>query len=91
MSLHDLPPNRYAQEYRKRLGFTNQSAAKVFLGAKDIRPSIDYQYIDQLLSRISDIVHKLNSIITTVPKPDDIDYFLESFVYQPYDSIRKHG
>lgn len=54
----------YFKEYRKLLGFTNQKNTKDFLGAKDIIPSIDYNYINILNLRLFGIIKKIDSILT---------------------------
>lgn len=41
-------PAGYFKNYRSKLGFTNQSHAKEYLAAKNIIPSVDYNYIDSL-------------------------------------------
>lgn len=39
---------KYFKEYREKLGFNNQDNVKRFLGAKDIVPTVDYNYIELL-------------------------------------------
>jgi len=36
---------KYFKEYREKLGFTNQIGVKAFFAAKDIIPTVDYNYI----------------------------------------------
>jgi len=38
--------SKYFKEYREKLGFTNQTDAKNFFGAKDVSPLVDFAYID---------------------------------------------
>lgn len=43
---------QYFREYRKELGFTNQSDVKKFFAGKDITPTVDYSYINLLNTRL---------------------------------------
>jgi hypothetical protein len=52
---------QYFKEYRKELGFTNQKGTKDFFGAKDIPPTVDFNYIALLNNRLIEIVKKINS------------------------------
>jgi len=63
----------YFKEYRKQLGFNNQSSAKDYLAAKDINPAIDYKYINSLNKRISDIIRKINATIHHSSRRSDSD------------------
>ncbi|MFH0854248.1 MAG: hypothetical protein V1891_02035 [bacterium] len=46
---------KYFKEYREKLGFTNQNGVKSFFAAKDIIPTVDYNYIDLLNDRLLEI------------------------------------
>ncbi len=46
------------KKYRNNLGFNSQQDFKVFLSAKDIRPQVDFAYIDALNLRIDEIFRK---------------------------------
>lgn len=63
----------YFKEYRKQLGFNNQSSAKDYLAAKDINPAINYKYINSLNKRISDIIRKINATIHHSLRRNDSD------------------
>ncbi len=91
MCLSQLPPKEYFRHYRKLLGFANQGDAKAYLGAKDISPTIDYDYIDSLLERLADIVRRLDGAVVGAPKPSDIDAFIEATIRKPYEQIRKNN
>ena len=55
---------QYFKEYRKKLGFTNQGDVKKFYAAKDITPSVDYNYIALLNARLIEIIKKINSLVS---------------------------
>ena len=52
-------PAKYFKRYREKIGFTNQGGTKEFLAGKDIKPSLDYKYIDDLNNRLVEIITKL--------------------------------
>ena len=52
------------RQYRRKLGFSNQSDARKFFGAKDITPAIDLDYIELLNKRLDDMLVKINSVVT---------------------------
>ena len=85
-----LSPKEYFRHYRKLLGFTNQGDAKAYLGAKDISPTIDYDYIESLLERLADIVRRLDVAVVAAPKPVDHDAFIEAAIRKPYEQIREY-
>jgi hypothetical protein len=84
-------PALYFKSYREKLGYPSQAGAKVFLAAKDIRPGIDFNYIDQLNDRISRIIQSVNSAVHKDAQRDDIDNFFQSFIFSPYETIRSAG
>lgn len=57
--------NIYFREYRTKLGFNNQNKIKEFLGAKDITPTVDYQYLTLLNQRLVEIIKKLNLVVVS--------------------------
>ncbi len=42
--------------YRNLLGFNSQNAFKEFLGAKDIQPCVDFNYLNALKKRLIEIL-----------------------------------
>lgn len=62
-------------KYRKDLGFTNQSDVRNFLAAKDVIPTVDFNYIDQLNTRLAQIIKKINSLVSKDINIDKIDEF----------------
>lgn len=83
-------PAGYFKNYRSRLCFTNQIHAKDYLAAKNIIPSVDYNYIDSLNIRIIDIVKKIDSIIHVNSQRNDLDNFITSKILNVYQTIKKN-
>ena len=52
------------RQYRKKLGFTKQTDVKDFFGAKDITPTVDFNYIKLLNERLYGIVDKINDVVS---------------------------
>ena len=86
-----MNPAQYFKLYREELGFRNQNEAKKFLSAKDLQPNIDFEYIDNLNSRIKQIIVKINNIVTFGLCEKDLKSFLFNKVDLPYNTIRKAG
>jgi hypothetical protein len=82
----------YFKEYRDAIGFSNQNDAKRFLSAKDVRVGIDYEYINNLNSRLSEIITKLNDIIVVDDlRFNDIASFSKKNIFKTYETIRDSG
>lgn len=73
--------------YRKKCGFTNQELFKTFLGAKDVKPVIDYNYISELNIRLKKIVETLNRVVHESIKPEDINIFIEQHIDEVYNKL----
>ena len=58
--LSNMVDTKYFKEYRLRLGFNNQQNVKKFFGAKDITPTVDFNYIALLNNRLVEILKKVN-------------------------------
>jgi hypothetical protein len=84
-------PATYYKEYRNRLGFSTQNAAREFLAAKDVEPQIDFQYIEALNVRIADVIRKLNTVVTPVAQVKDLDGFLERQLSMPFRKMRDNN
>lgn len=84
-------PALYFKSYREKLGFQSKATAKDFLSAKDIRPGIDFTYIDQLNNRISGIINSVNSAVHADVKRQDIADFSRDFILSPYKTIHSAG
>lgn len=81
----------YFREYRKLLGFSNQTNVRNFLGAKDIVPSVDLDYIDLLNNRLSGLVDKINSVVPDAIRIDDMDAFKKEHIYNAFNIIKSNG
>lgn len=76
------------KEYRKILGFNNQALFKDFLSAKDIKPKIDFGYIELLNHRLCEIFIKLNNIYFN---KIDIDKFLDKHLFGVYNLLKQNN
>lgn len=81
---------KYFKEYREKLGFTNQSDLKKFFGAKDLVPTIDYEYIDGLNKRFFHIIDKINSIITSELRIKSVTNFWQQNVIAVYEKLKQN-
>lgn len=66
---------QYFKEYRQELGFTNQGDVKKFFAGKDITPTVDYNYIKLLNTRLTEIIIKINSLVSKDISILEIDKF----------------
>jgi len=82
-------PAKYFKQYREVIGFSNQNSAKEFLSGKDVKPSVDFGYIDKLNNRIEEIIRKIDYVIYKDCKITNIDDFIEKNIYKPYDTIKE--
>lgn len=81
----------YFKDYRKRLGFANQNVTKNFFGAKDITPTVDYNYIDLLNVRLFEIIKKINSVVTAKIKVDDLSQFKDENIDHTFSTIKNNN
>ncbi len=84
-------PTHYAKDYRNRLGFASQAAAKDFLAAKNISAGIDFGYIEALNHRIEEILKKLNCTVHPSIARADIGCFAQDRLHTTYRTIRDAG
>lgn len=82
---------KYFKEYRERLGFTSQSVTKEYFSAKDITPTVDYNYIDLLNSRLFEIVAKINQLVVEDVKVQDINNFCEENINKVYLKMKSNN
>jgi len=73
--MNTIITTQYFREYRKELGFTNQGDVKKFFAGKDIIPTVDYNYIELLNTRLIEIIIKINSLVSTDINILEIDEF----------------
>jgi len=79
---------KYFKRYRANMGFLNQSDLKTFLSAKDIKADIDYDYISKLNARLKDILIKLDNLVATSIRCDNITEFLYNNIDMVFKSFR---
>ncbi len=82
---------KYSKEYRMKLGFTNQGLAKEFFAAKDIIPSVDFDYINSLNQRLSNILEKINSVVSKKIASDDVADFFKTNVSDVFLKLRDNN
>ena len=87
----NLIDTRYFKEYREQLGFTNQNGVKVFFAAKDIIPTVDYNYIVLLNNRLLEIVHKLNALVVADIKVEDLNLFCNENIKTVFEKLKNHN
>lgn len=81
---------QYFKEYRKELGFTNQGDVKNFFAAKDISPTVDYNYIDLLNTRLVAIIQKINSLVSEDINILEIDEFCTDNVESVFNKLKNN-
>ena len=82
---------KYFKEYREKLGFNNQSGVKKFFAAKDITPTVDYNYIYLLNTRLFDIIDKINSAVHSDLKIIDLQTFAEKNINQVFNKLKANN
>lgn len=80
----------YFRQYRQKLGFSNQADVKNFFGAKDIMPTVDFNYIDLLNKRLYEIVDRLNKVVIKEIKIDDLKTFRKEYIDQPLKIMKEN-
>lgn len=83
----------YFKQYRKNLGFTKQDDVKSFFAAKDIAPTVDYNYIELLNTRLIEIVKKINSLISEDINicDSDIDKFCKNNIELVFEKLKENN
>ncbi len=89
--MHSLITTQYFKEYRKELGFTNQGDVKKFFAGKDITPTVDYNYIELLNTRLVEIIKKINSLVSSNIKISNIDKFCTDTVELVFNKLRDNN
>jgi len=79
----------YFKEYRQRLWFT-QAWTKTFFAAKDIHPTVDYNYIELLNTRLVDIINKINWIVSDKIKSQNIKEFCDNNIFGVYNRLKEN-
>lgn len=81
----------YFKEYRQKLGFSNQNSVKNFFGAKDITPTVDYNYIELLNDRLVEIIEKINSTITHELQIFNLESFFDKNIYTVFGKLKQNN
>ena len=82
---------KYFKAYRLKLGFTNQQNVKNFFAAKDIIPAVDFDYIEILNNRLIEILVKINSIVVSEIKIENLELFIEQNIIEVFDKLKNHN
>jgi hypothetical protein len=86
--MSELITTQYFKEYRKELGFTNQGDVKNFFAGKDIIPTVDYNYIELLNTRLIQIVSKINTLVADEVSLLNIDDFCTNNVELVFKKLK---
>lgn len=78
----------YFRQYRQKLGFGNQADVKNFFGAKDIVPTVDFNYIKLLNNRLYEIVDRINAVVAKNIKIDDLNSFKKEHIDRTFEVMR---
>ena len=81
----------YFRRYRQNLGFANQTDVKNFFGAKDITPTVDFNYIKLLNKRLCDIVNKVNGVVVNEIKVADLAAFKKDHISRTFTIMKESG
>lgn len=76
------------RQYRTALGFNDQTRARDFFGAKDIKAGVDLEYLDSLNNRLADIAAKIHSIIWPQARVGDLSVFQKEYIGNAYKIIK---
>ena len=91
MSSHIIITAEYFKQYRKKLGFTSQTAAEDFFSAKDIVPKVDLRYIGTLNDRLCEIVDRINDVVTEEIKLRNLVNFKRDKIFRAFSTMHKSG
>lgn len=81
---------KYFKQYREKLGFTNQNGVKAFFAAKDITPTVDYNYINLLNNRLIEIIEKINSLVIENIRTKDLNLFYKQNIDEVFEKLKNH-
>lgn len=80
----------YFREYRIKLGFSNQNTLKDFLAGKDVKPVVDYSYIEEINKRLCEIIQKINSVIPKEQKIKNTENFCKEHILGVYKKLKEN-
>lgn len=78
------------KEYRKSMGFTNQSTLKSFFDSKDIVRNVDFAYITKLNNRLIQIIESIDKAVVEEIRPNDLNEFIDDNITKVYDYMVKN-
>lgn len=81
---------KYFKEYRLKLGFSNQQNVKKFFGAKDIIPTVDFNYIALLNDRLIEILKKINDIVISEVKITNLEIFIDQNIATVFEKLKAY-
>lgn len=91
MSKEIIITAEYFRQYRKKLGFSNQGGVKDFFGAKDIVPTVDFEYIKILNKRLFEIICRINSVVVNEIKIIDPGVFKKDHIDNTFEILKKNN
>lgn len=77
------------RDFRRQIGFTNAQKVKQFFDAKDIRPVVDFTYVEALNSRLKQIVHKIWDILPRDARTESVDA-VDAKIDAAYEIIKQN-
>ncbi len=81
----------YFRGYRQNIGFNDQGGAKAFFGAKDISPSVDFGYIDDLNKRLCEIIDRIDKVVSDKVKCSDTKPFEKKYITDAFNIIKENS
>ncbi len=78
------------KNYRKSLGFTNQTKLRSFFDSKDIIRDVDYIYLEQLNHRLEDIIRAIHNAVAEEIKIDNLEGFIKENVYNVFNYMKNN-
>ncbi len=83
--------SKYFREYRSKLGFSSGDSVKKFLAAKDLKPTVDFTFIETLNERLFELIEKLNLIVVNSIKIEDIQLFKQGNIDFVYHKLKDNN
>ena len=81
---------KYFKKYRQRLGFSNQGDTKAFFAGKDIRPTVDFNYIALFNERLIEIIKKINELSDSSIKIENLDSFCNENIESVFNKLKNN-
>jgi len=87
----EMITTNYFKKYREELGFSRQDDVKNFFAGKDITPTVDYDYINLLNERLSEIIKKINLLVSSDIKIPNIDDFCNDNIELVFNKLKDNN